>query len=127
MARKEKGVSQGGLANLLDVTQATVHQWEAGKRNPKLETLKKIATALGLSVEYFLDNEFKNGNEALNQSIIEITQSVPTVRDIEKRLLNFTELLPLGLYIDFVDMVCVLSHADIENLIKYGRFIKQKL
>lgn len=44
--RKEKGMTQKQLADLLDTTQQNLAQYENGKRNPKIETLKKIAQAL---------------------------------------------------------------------------------
>lgn len=44
--RKEKGMTQKQLADLLDTTQQNLAQYENGKRNPKIETLKKIARAL---------------------------------------------------------------------------------
>jgi len=45
-ARKEKGLTQKQLGELLGVTQATIQQYETG--NPKPETLKRIAKALGV-------------------------------------------------------------------------------
>lgn len=45
--RIETGVSQKKLAEKLDITPVMISQYETGKRNPKLETLEKIANALG--------------------------------------------------------------------------------
>lgn len=66
-ARKEIGVTQYFLANSLGVSYANVSQWESGRRNPKIETVQKIAEALGIPVELltgdqpfpdpFLENE----------------------------------------------------------------------
>ncbi len=56
--RKEKGLTQAALANALNVSQQMIGQFENGK-NPKLETIEKIATALGVTafdlmgIEYF--------------------------------------------------------------------------
>jgi len=50
--REAKGLSQEKLARLADVANNTIIKIEAGKnQNPTLETLKKVAQALGVSVD----------------------------------------------------------------------------
>lgn len=46
--RKARGISQLELGTLLGVSQAMVAQYESGIRNPKIETLQKIAAVLGV-------------------------------------------------------------------------------
>ncbi|MBU5432629.1 helix-turn-helix domain-containing protein [Intestinimonas sp. MSJ-38] len=65
--RKEKGLTQAALANALNVSQQMIGQFENGK-NPKLETIEKIATALGVTafdlmgIEYF-DLKYPNAGK----------------------------------------------------------------
>jgi len=50
--RKAKGLSQEKVARLADVVNNTIIKIEAGKnQNPTLDTLKKIAKALEVSVD----------------------------------------------------------------------------
>jgi transcriptional regulator with XRE-family HTH domain len=50
--REEKGLSQEKLARLADVANNTIIKIEVGKnQNPTLDTLKKIANALEVSVD----------------------------------------------------------------------------
>ena len=50
--RKAKGLSQERLARLANVANNTIVKIEAGKnKNPTLDTLKKIAKALEVSVD----------------------------------------------------------------------------
>ena len=50
--RKTRGLSQEKLARLADVANNTIIKIEAGKnQNPTLDTLKKIAKALEVSVD----------------------------------------------------------------------------
>ncbi|MDD5481963.1 MAG: helix-turn-helix transcriptional regulator [Candidatus Shapirobacteria bacterium] len=50
--RDKKGFSQDRLAKLADVANNTVIKIEQGEnKNPTLETLKKLATALGVSLD----------------------------------------------------------------------------
>lgn len=48
--RRKKGLTQAELANKMGVSQQMVNQYENGKLNPKLETAKKIASALEVPV-----------------------------------------------------------------------------
>ena len=50
--REAKGLSQEKLARLSDVANNTIVKIEAGKnQNPTLDTLKKIAKALSVSLD----------------------------------------------------------------------------
>jgi len=50
--RKEKGLSQDKLSRLADVSHATIIKIESGgNKNPTIETLSKIAKALGVGLE----------------------------------------------------------------------------
>lgn len=51
--RKEKGMTQKQLGDLCGMNEANVRKYELGKANPKIETICKIAFALGVS-EYEL-------------------------------------------------------------------------
>jgi len=50
--REAKGISQEKLARLADVANNTLIKMETGEnKNPTLETLKKVAQALEISVD----------------------------------------------------------------------------
>lgn len=46
--RKETGLTQAELARKIDVSAITIQQYERGVREPNLETIEKIAKALGV-------------------------------------------------------------------------------
>ena len=46
--RREKGITQAQLAERLGIKQPMIARWETGKRKPKIETLMRIAKALGV-------------------------------------------------------------------------------
>jgi transcriptional regulator with XRE-family HTH domain len=53
--REQKGLSQAALAKRSGVAQGYISQMEAGeKKNPGIETLRKIAKALGVPVTELL-------------------------------------------------------------------------
>lgn len=53
--RKQRGLTQGELAERMNVEQPTVQRWEAGKREPSISTLQDIARALGVRPSEFFD------------------------------------------------------------------------
>lgn len=66
--RISKGMTQKQLADILDVSQNAIYNWENGKREIKIETLQKIADALGCSLialmgidEYKKTEKYKTG------------------------------------------------------------------
>jgi XRE family transcriptional regulator, fatty acid utilization regulator len=48
--RKERGLSQQRLADLANVDKVTIVHIENGKTSPKVETLEKLASALGVEL-----------------------------------------------------------------------------
>ncbi len=52
--REAKGMSQGDIYRATKIERAYISNLEAGKQNPTLETMEKIAKALGVSVEQLL-------------------------------------------------------------------------
>ena len=51
--RQERGLSQQALADLADVNKVTLVRIEGGKGNPNVETLEKLADALGVEIADF--------------------------------------------------------------------------
>lgn len=56
--RKQKGLRQEDMANLLSVTRQTINAIENNKYNPTLELAMKIAKLLNRPIEeiFYLDN-----------------------------------------------------------------------
>ena len=61
-------VTQETLALLTGVSLRTIKQLEAGKGNPTLETIQKLADALGLELQLTIKNT-SGKNEVDNDSI----------------------------------------------------------
>ena len=56
-ARSEEHVTQAELALRLGVEPQLISQYERGVKRPKIETLEKIANALGVNIAYFYTME----------------------------------------------------------------------
>lgn len=53
-ARNDMGLTQSELARRVGLATVTIRQYENGSREPRLDTIKQIATALDVQPEYFL-------------------------------------------------------------------------
>lgn len=75
-ARKKKKMTQAELAEKLNISYVGVSQWENGIRNPKYDTIRKIADALGVDwselvppedrVQMLIDTTIENIDEIAN-------------------------------------------------------------
>ncbi len=52
--RKEAGLTQKQLANLLGLKRSSISKWENGASKPRAETLKKLADLLNCTVDELL-------------------------------------------------------------------------
>ena len=53
-ARVQSGISQKDAAEQLQVSAATVNNWESGRRLPTIDALEKMADLYGVSTDYLL-------------------------------------------------------------------------
>lgn len=60
--RRELGFSQEVLASRSGIVKGTLWFWENDRSVPKVGELERVAVALGVSVDYFLDGKDKEGN-----------------------------------------------------------------
>lgn len=55
--RKEKGLTQLGLADTTGISLGSIRQYERGERTPKVDTLKKIVNAFGDPLSKLVSND----------------------------------------------------------------------
>ena len=82
--RKEQGLTQVQLAEMLGLTQQMVASYEVGRRRVPVSLLPKIATALAVSVESLIGQEgappAKRGPAPKLQQQIERIQRLPRAK-----------------------------------------------
>ena len=67
-ARKQSGLTQAELAVKLGIPYQSISQWERDIRNPKIETLQRIAAALGVRTDTLMGQG--SFDEVLERGII---------------------------------------------------------
>lgn len=69
MALAELGSNQSEIAKKMGVSKAQISHWVAGDNKPSMESLNKLADALGKPVNYFFEQNgenITNGNSTIN-------------------------------------------------------------
>lgn len=54
--RKEKNITQAKLAKIAGISEISIRKYEAGERFPKLDTVRKIAVALDVTMSDLIDD-----------------------------------------------------------------------
>lgn len=71
--RKAKGMTLQQLADVFGISRASVSEWESGRSKPDVSRLVELAGALGVAVEYLLDD---NGPAVLSAKVADIHRAV---------------------------------------------------
>lgn len=58
--RKQKGLTQSELAEMIDLKSITIRKYESDDREPSIETITKIAEALGVPVSKLIEDDTFN-------------------------------------------------------------------
>lgn len=80
--RQENGLSQRELGKKLNVSQQMIGQWETGKSNPKIETLRRIADTLEVGLWEIVELD-QMDLDTLKQEIPKIL-SLYTLEDLKE-------------------------------------------
>lgn len=95
--RKEKGITQKELGERLGgISQQQIGQWENGDKNPKFETIMKLASALGCSVRELESKHLQVDVNISSGGMPIIINGVisPQITDISKALNDFENNTP---------------------------------
>ena len=108
--RKEKGLSQEELAELIGVTRQTISNWELGSTFPNPEQLKLLSKTFHISIDELLGNDIK---EVLVERISNTEKLAGIIIKILKVLGIFFLLL---LVIDIVALIIYASSGNLRNI-----------
>ncbi len=84
--RKEKNLTQGQLAEILNVSNKTVSKWENGKSMPDYSIILKLCEELDVSLRELFDGEdsnLENKNTYTDEQILDLLERT---RSLEKRV-----------------------------------------
>ncbi len=102
--RKEKGMTQNELAEILDVTDKAVSKWENGRCMPDISSLQTLTETLGITINELLSGERITEDKHLERADENIVQLLRKVIEMENR----TQKILLCLFIASMIISAVL-------------------
>lgn len=85
--RKEKGLSQMELAELMDVSRQAISRWEVGTSAPSTDNLQYLGKLYGVTLDYLLDDDAPKPEPVTEEpSAPETKQQNPSAGTGTKRL-----------------------------------------
>lgn len=110
-ARKEKKLSQAQLGSELGVSGSMIGQYENNLRNPKLETVQRIAAALDVDVNWLMNGYTLDERR---QAMIDYAKNRRVEVQAEKQILDGLRLLNAEGKIKIADYI--------DDLVKSGKY-----
>lgn len=104
-ARKKAGMTQADLAGKLNISYVNISQLEKDQRNPTIETLQRIAAALGVDVNLLISGQ---ALEQRDQAMKDYVARRFTEAELDKRLRDSYGTLTLegkGKAVDSVEII----------------------
>lgn len=116
--RKEKGLTQVQLAEMLGITDRAISKWENGRAMPDSSIMLELCDILGITVNELLSGEMimKNEyNEKLEQNLIEM---VKEKEKSDKRLLRMEIIVGIPLTIIYFVLIFVASFVEMQSWLR---------
>lgn len=88
--RLQRNLTVRDLAEKTNLSYAYISQIENGKRTPTIETLDKLAKALGVTIQYLIDAPKTEEIEREDMLFLDMIKSTPAMRDIWDQIKNLS-------------------------------------
>lgn len=100
--RKEKGLSQYQLADMIPITRQAVSKWERGKTIPDSSTLIRLSEIFDVSI-----NELLNGERLENNSIKELESTTLSIVDEHNKKKEEMKKIVKGFFISIIVLLFI--------------------
>lgn len=122
--RKQKGLTQENLAEVLCVSRTAISKWESGRGYPNIDSLKGIAKFFGVTID-----ELLSGNELLAIAEEDTKQKEKHFRDLVFGVLDCS--IAMFLFLPFfgqevnavIQAVSLLSLTEMEYYLRTAYFV----
>lgn len=115
--RKEKGLTQAALAEILNISNRTVSKWENGDGFPDITILPDIADALGITVDELLSGERKGEVAEIKVTEIENKDNLDNIFQIA-----FIISIFFGLFAAILGCVTEIYNTWAFNILFYNHW-----
>lgn len=80
LKRKEKNLTQGQLAEMLNISNKTISKWETGKSMPDYSLINPLCEALDVTVSELLDGQ-ASYNSMNEKQLIDLVRKIQQLED----------------------------------------------
>lgn len=91
--RRLNNLTQTELSKLLNVSNGTIAMWETDKRQPDIDTLKKLANFFNVTTDYLLGKDIKDNNKGVKIPVLGVVPAGVPIEAIEE-ILEYEEITP---------------------------------
>lgn len=91
--RRLNNLTQTELSKLLNVSNGTIAMWETDKRQPDIDTLKKLANFFNVTTDYLLGKDIKDNNKGVKIPVLGVVPAGIPIEAIEE-ILEYEEITP---------------------------------
>lgn len=110
LIRKEKGLNQEQLAEMLGVTRQTIYKWEASITYPDVDKLCDIAKKLGVTTSYLLGET----ELIVKPEITKNDPNAPDKNEIVSHFTSFSKLIAIATFIILTGVAQLIILAGLE-------------
>ena len=117
--RKQKGLSQGELANEIDVSRQTVSKWELGTTTPEMDKLVQLSSFFNVSVDELVNAEDITSKVNNASTTVETNINTETTNNNDKKNKKGITILVVtvitGLIITIITILIILLAKNFDN------------
>ena len=108
--RTEKNITQANMSKLLGLSRSTYSLYELGRREPNIDTLKKIASILGVTLDELIGWQSQNLNT--NKEI----------NNISNNIVSRPSSAAMSVHFDSDEY----TEEELEEIKRFAEFVKSK-
>lgn len=87
--RKEKNMMQEDLAQILNISHATVSSWEVGRTEPKMGMVERLCEIFECEKSELIDGKTTSSNEKVLEIAVKIADLTPEQRQSVLQFIDF--------------------------------------
>ena len=90
--RKQLGITQEELSEIVDTTPQAISNYERGEREIKAKTIIDIAQALNVTTDYLLLGKWESFSPAINKEILNLNEDdIEMINDIVEKCIKLAK------------------------------------
>ena len=115
--RKEQGITQEKLAEMLDISDRAVGKWERGLSFPSVDNIPQLCKILKISVNELFCGERTDMKEdkKAEKALLDVAKAK---EQADKKLLEVEVIIGVAILLMFIPSIIILSYADMQNSLR---------